>query len=325
MIENFDKNYSNFFEEPNYQKRWASLKILCEKDYWTFRVLFLVETLAIIEKWSEPTQEQLNKLLNHQLDGGILAVNFTSLEKFILPIWPLEMAKYDVLIYRTFLDQENEVYKQFFFTSLKLHFAAIVQTWWAFETLMNDFAGIIKDTRSDTLSPTDIHVLNEIAPSLNKKGEVETKTFYQPLDARIQYIYRLLTGEELNRESKMWNDIMVLKNTRDLYQHRLGKEDTCENFILNKRIAIDGMQAVQKVIEDIFTKTPEFSDRFIYTYFRHWSCGTTSPFVWDGRCGNGFCFGLIKINLANIIGTYAPMPNSFSPAHVDDNTGIPGN
>jgi hypothetical protein len=317
MIESFDPRYRNFFDEPDFRKRWKALTELSRKDYWTYRVLFQVETLAIADHWKEPTPKLLKRLLSHQLKGGVLGIRSTDLQRFILPIWPLEMAKYDVLIYRTFLEQHRNAFKRYFFASLKLHFAAIVQTWWAFETLMNDFGGIIKQARRGALSQADLLVLDEVIVSLDKTGAVQTRTSYQPVEARIRFIYKLLTGQDIDRTGKTWSDLMTLKHTRDVHQHRIGKESHRDAFTLSKRIGIDGMRAVRQVIAWVFEKTPEFAKRFIYTYFRYWSCGMESPFIWDGRCGDGFCLGAIRVDPTDIVSVYAPMPNSVNPGNAD--------
>lgn len=61
MIEDFDLQYRTFFNQSDYRRRWRSLVKLYAKDYSSFRVLFLVECLALIDKWHESSSDELNK------------------------------------------------------------------------------------------------------------------------------------------------------------------------------------------------------------------------------------------------------------------------
>ena len=65
MVEGFNLEYKTFFEEPNCLKRWSSFVKVYKKDYGIFRVLFLVEVMAFLDKWDEPSVTKLNKFLRH--------------------------------------------------------------------------------------------------------------------------------------------------------------------------------------------------------------------------------------------------------------------
>jgi hypothetical protein len=45
-------------------------------------------------------------------------------------------------------------------------------------------------------------------------------------------------------------------------------------------------------------KTPEFANKFVYKYLACWSCGSESPFMWDGNEGG-------------LAGSFAPLPGFF--------------
>ncbi len=71
MIEEFSHHeFDHFFDEPSYLGRWERLKAIYSEDYGSFRVLSLVEVLALIDKWREPTSAELNVILRHKLAGG---------------------------------------------------------------------------------------------------------------------------------------------------------------------------------------------------------------------------------------------------------------
>ena len=75
VIERLSHEYDNFFDEPRYQVRWDRLKALYSKDYLSFRVLFVVETLGLLDKWREPTPRELNAILLQKMAGGQVAIS----------------------------------------------------------------------------------------------------------------------------------------------------------------------------------------------------------------------------------------------------------
>lgn len=89
---------------------------------------------------------------------------------------------------------------------------------------------------------------------------------------------------------------MELKNLRDSYVHRLGET------------GMGGKLGDQSIVFDGFAK-----------YLAFWACGSDSPFLWDGREGNGFYVGLADIPTQSIVALFAPMPGSFTgPVDVAD-------
>jgi len=310
MIEDFNLKYKDFFNEPNYIKRWETLIKIYKEDYNSYRVLFFIEVLAFLDKWDEPTTEDLNKLLNHVMGGGRVAIQIGQLTNLFMPVWPLEVAKYDLLLLKTFT--KSFLPKNYFFTYIKIISTALVQIWWAFETLMNDFASIIAKHRVKSISPIELLFLKDKNVILNKKGEIEEKLNYQAIDSRIQFIYKLLTKESLDRSGKDWQNLMNLKNARDSYIHRVGKSDKKSSVILDKRIIIDGFRSVQNIIAQVFEKTPEFSKKFVYKFLSFWSCKNDLPFMWDSKNGDSFYLGLTEMEAKSIIDLYAPIPSSFS-------------
>src|SRR5213596_23465 len=74
MIEEFSLKYEHFFDEPRYAVRWQRLKSLYSEDYGSFRVLFVVETMGLLNRWTEPTVQKLNSILCHQMAGGRFAM-----------------------------------------------------------------------------------------------------------------------------------------------------------------------------------------------------------------------------------------------------------
>ena len=309
MIEDFNLEYKTFFEEPNSLKRWRSLNKVYKKDYGSFRVLFLVEVMAFLDKWDEPSIEDLNKILRHVMDGERIGIRIGRVIDLFMPVWPLEVAKYDIMQLKVY--SKNFKPKNYFFTYIKIFSTALVQTWWAFETLMNDFAGIILEQRKESLSHTEKLFLQDRNAILNKKGKIEERLTFQPLDARIQFIFKLLTGNPIDRQGKNWQNIMNLKNARDSYVHRVGKEDKKHSSFLDKKVIISGFKSVQEIISQVFEKTPEFSERFIYKFLSFWSCKNDLPFMWDGKSGKSFYLGLTEMNPEAIINLYAPMESSF--------------
>lgn len=310
MIEDFDLKYEEFFNEPDYMKRWRSLLKIYKKDYGSYRVLFFIEVLAFLDKWKEPSVEDLKKLLEHTIAGGRIGIRVGRVVDLFMPVWPLEVAKYDLLLVKTLTD--NYLPKNYFFTYIKLFSTALVQIWWAFETLMNDFASIIVAQRKTSLDRIDTLFLTDRNVFLNKKGQREERTTYQAIDARIQYIYNLLTNEFIDRSGNDWRNVMNLKNARDAYVHRIGKGKKHNISMLDKRVIFRGFKSVQNIIREVFEKTPEFSARYVYKFLSFWSCENELPFMWDGTSGDSFYLGLTDIEPEAIIRLYAPKPSSFS-------------
>lgn len=86
MIEDFNLEYKDFFNEPDYTKRWQSLLKIYEDDYGSHRILSLIEAVAFLDKWQEPTVEELNKVLDHVRKGGRITIQIG--EYSILPLQP---------------------------------------------------------------------------------------------------------------------------------------------------------------------------------------------------------------------------------------------
>jgi hypothetical protein len=309
ITENFDTQYKDFFKERDYNIRWRLLKDMYSKDPASFRVLFVVETLGLLDKWAEPTSAELEKILHHQMSGGKVAIRIGRILDLFQPVWPLEIAKYEYMIHRA--TWEKAFLKKYVFTGIRSYATALVQSWWAFETLMNDSASIILKERSATLDPISRAMLAEERATIDKTGSVSFEPYYQHLMPRFQFIYRVLTSEELKRDGSEWRALMELKNTRDAYVHRLGKESGA-GTLENDQVIVEGFAAVRTVVEKVFTKTPEFAKKFVYKYLAFWSCGFECPFVWDAREGDGFYLGLGDVSREAITALFAPMPGSFS-------------
>lgn len=192
MIEQFSHRYDNFFEEPRCEIRWKRLRSIYSADYASFRVLFLVETMGLLDKWREPTAAELTALLRHKISGGRIAIRMGDVVDLFQPVWPLEIAKYEYLVYRATCAPSFR--RRYFMSGIRSFAVALVQAWWAFETLMNDFASIIAKERRASLDPTSLALLEETRPSLDKAGGLAVEPYYQPLLPRLQFIYRLLTG-----------------------------------------------------------------------------------------------------------------------------------
>jgi len=74
IVEEFDRKFRDFFSQnKNALDRWPQLAALFASDYKSARVLFMTEVLALIDKWKEPTAEELNRILFHILEGGHVA------------------------------------------------------------------------------------------------------------------------------------------------------------------------------------------------------------------------------------------------------------
>ena len=54
----------------------------------------------------------------------------------------------------------------------------------------------------------------------------------------------------------------------------------------NDTAIVDGFASVRRIIAQVFRKTPEFADKFVYRYLAYWSCESEEPFVWDGSKGD---------------------------------------
>src|SRR6266446_5056449 len=103
IVEEFDRKFRDFFSQnKNALDRWPQLSALFASDYKSARVLFMTEVLALIDKWKEPTAEELNRILFHVLDGGRVAFPQPSIWNVLLSVWPLEVAKYNASMLRTF-------------------------------------------------------------------------------------------------------------------------------------------------------------------------------------------------------------------------------
>jgi hypothetical protein len=102
MIEKFDMQYADFFKEISHLLRWKKLYSLYTKDYGSFRVLFTVETYGLISKWKKPEPQDLHKLLQHMISGGQLKIPVDNVAKLMEPIWPLEMVKLQMAMFKTF-------------------------------------------------------------------------------------------------------------------------------------------------------------------------------------------------------------------------------
>lgn len=177
---------------------------------------------------------------------------------------------------------------------------------------MNDLAGIIAEQRKDLLEPFEMLLLQEKAVALDKRGKIEKKKKYQPIDTRIQFIYKMLTNESIDRSSSEWHNIMHLKNARDSYIHRVGKDDSKKYSFFDEKIVFKGFKSIQRIIAHVFKKTPEFSEIFAYKFLAFWSCQNDLPFFGDGMGGDSFYLGLVEIKPQALIDLYAPMPSSFS-------------
>jgi hypothetical protein len=106
--------------------------------------------------------------------------------------------------------------------------------------------------------------------------------------------------------------LMELKNARDGFVHRLGKTQSSPlaSFI-DPDTSLKGLKAAQRVIGDVFAKTPEFASRWTYVFLRYWSCCTDSPWIWDGCQGDVFHLGPGKVEFETIMALHAPLPAQF--------------
>jgi hypothetical protein len=310
VIEDFNLEYEHFFDEPSYQVRWDRLKKMYAQSYPSFRVLFVVETMGLLDTWKEPTSEELNRLLRHKIAGGQIAIRIGNVIDLFRPVWPLEIAKCEFLVYRATADRDFR--RKYFLTGIRSASTALVQIWWAFETLMNDFASIIAAERRTSLDPVTLALLEEKRPAIDRTGAPSLEPYFQPVLQRFQLIYRVLTGETLDRGSSEWQRLDELKNNRDTYVHRIGKKPG-DADVWDDATLVNGFSTARDVLARVLTKTPEFASKFAYKYLAFWSCGTESPFIWDGNEGAGFYLGLADVKSEAVVNLYAPVPRSFSP------------
>lgn len=308
MIEEFDPAYDTFFDEPSYQKRWDRLLEICKSSYPSFRVLFVVETLAMVDQWAEPTPDLLKRLWAHKKGGGVLGIRFDNLKLLFLPLWTLDAAKAEVQLYRIAL--ESDFRKKYPLGTLRFYSSALIHAWWALETLMNEFASIVAEQRKGSLPTETRLLLEEVRLRLDKSGSVVEEPYYQGVSERIQFIFRFLTGTSLDRESEEWCRLMALKNARDSYVHRLGRQGMSGRFG-EESVVFDGMAAVRTVIGRALRETPEFAARFAYTYLAFWCCGTESPFIWDGNEGERFFVGLTEPKPSTLVDLLAPVAGNL--------------
>jgi hypothetical protein len=102
-----------------------------------------------------------------------------------------------------------------------------------------------------------------------------------------------------------------LKDTRDAYVHRIGKGAGPAGAFGDDAIIVNGFSAVRNILARVFTKTPEFSGKFVYRYLAFWSCGLESPFLWDGSEGDSYYLGLGSVEEKDVVALFAPMAGSF--------------
>ena len=309
MIEEFDPSYDDFFEEPSYQKRWNRLLEIHRESYRTFRLLFVVETLAMMDRWAEPSPEVLGRLWAHKKSGGVLGIRFENLEMLFLPLWTLDAAKAEVQLYRVAVS--NNFQKRYPLGTLRCYSSALIHAWWALETLMNEFASIVLEQRSGAVPIGTRALLQESRLKLDKGGNPVEEPYYQGVSERIQFIFRFLTGSPLDRESADWRHLMELKNARDGYVHRLGRPEGMGGRFGADSVVFNGMAAVRAVVARVLRETPEFEAKFVYTYLAFWCCGTESPFVWDGNEGERFFVGLAEPTPKTLADLLAPVPGNL--------------
>lgn len=309
VIEEFDRAYDGFFDEPSYQKRWDRLLEIHKSSYSSFRLLFVVETLAVVDQWAEPSSELLKRLWAHKKSGGVLGVRFENLKPLFLPLWTLDAAKAEVQLYK--IAVANEFPRKYPLGALRCYSSALIHAWWALETLMNEFASIVADQRKEAVPPDTRSLLQEVRVKLDKAGNSIEEPYYQGVAERIQFIFRFLTGSSLDRAGAEWRQLMELKNARDGYVHRLGRSGGIGERFAEDPVVFNGMAAVRAVIARVLKETPEFAARFAYTYLAFWCCGTESPFVWDGNEGQRLFVGLAEPKPKTLADLLAPVPGNL--------------
>lgn len=307
VLEELDPAYNSFFDEPSYKARWQRLLDIYRDSYPSYRVLFVVETLAMMERWAEPSPELLRRLWEHKKKGGVLGIRFDSLTPLFLPLWTLDAAKAEVQLYKVVVSRDFQ--RSYPLGVLRRYSSALIHAWWALETLLNEFACIVAEQRREVLATdreTDL-LLKELRPRLDKTGNFVLESYFQPVGERLQFLYRFLTGNSLDRDGAEWRQLMELKNARDGFVHRLGRPGGMGGQFGNESVVLDGMAAVRSVIGRVLTETPEFAARFAYIYLAFWCCGTDAPFVWDGSEGNRFFVGLAEPDAQDIARVMAPV------------------
>lgn len=220
-IEQFNPKYISILEVTPSRKRWEAILRVYKEDYNSFRVLFDTETVGLIEHWEEPEPQRLVEMIRFRMGGGRFGVHVGNLTKLIEPVWPLEMAKAEVGLFQAFASKYSA--KNYFLSYTKLWCTALLQAWWAFETLVNDLGGIILEQRKETLSNVERDLFEEMTSSIDTKGMIVRKSAYEPLESRILFIYRTLTSSDVDRGGPKWQHLMRLKRARDTYTHRIGK------------------------------------------------------------------------------------------------------
>lgn len=289
-------------------ERWRRILCFRSRNADAFRTLLLIEVVAVIDKWEEPTPADRFRLLDHVVQGGRFQVQVGRVFDLLQAVWPLELAKHDVALVK--LLDRKEISSRFFFTWLKARCTATVQVWWAFETLMNDFASIILAQRSSTMTEIQALLLKDEVVQLDKKGQVERRSAYQPVESRVQFIHETLTGRPIDRDSPEWHSIVALKRARDWQVHKVGKPKEDDRPSSATETITKGLRAVQTVIQGVLRHTPEFKERFAYLFLSFWSCEVDVPFVWDGRDG-GLSIDLLGLSLEQAIAYHAPAESSL--------------
>lgn len=263
-----------------------------------------------LQQWNgrnQPTPERLNELLGLTIEGKRLGVKLDDVFHLIQVVWPLQLAKREVQKMR--LVWEPEEWKRFPIGSIALPIVGCVTVWWAFETILNDIAGILREVRKSDLAETTRLCIEEKTPRIGKTGNVVEKGYFQPIEDRIRFIFRFATGQMLKKSGEMWLRVVNLKRARDVTIHRLAKEETGETSLaeLHKTVA-EGLSSVSQVLQRVFTETPEFRERHAYKYISYWGCEVEDPIFWDGQEGGGFYFGPARPRTADIFNVIAPEP-----------------
>ena len=117
LIEQFSHEFELFFEEPDHQVRWDRLRDIYSSDYGSFRVLFLVETIAFLQHWREPTTTELTTLMTHLHEGGQVGIEVGTVIDLFTPVWPLEVAKYEYLVHRA--TWNDSFRRKYLFTTIR--------------------------------------------------------------------------------------------------------------------------------------------------------------------------------------------------------------
>lgn len=307
MIEQFNPEYRWILSISDHYARWEQLLKLNDEDHASFRVLFGVETIATME-WNEPMPKRLNELLDLVLKGTRLDIAFDNIFHLVQAIWPLQLAKREVQKMR--LVWEPEEWKKFPLGSIALPIVGCVTTWWAFETMLNEVAGILRDLRITDLAEGTRLCIEEKTVAIDKKGKVVQRNIFQPVETRIRFIFRFATGQVLDSSDEMWRRVLALKQARDVAIHRLAKTGTEEtNLAQLYKTVTEGLTGVDQILKRIFTETPEFRERHAYKYLSYWGCEVEEPIFWDGQEGDGFYFGPAKPRTLDIFNVIAPEPS----------------